>query len=162
MEPLSKFVASLAEINLVTSMGLTFPCPCASPHFSLNAVNSLPHLRLKNKRNDDSTNLVFLFPSSLLERPTQKSWEELYQQDAYNKLGQLPKNCRKPFYRHAQTVKARAPAGLGIDDLIQQGLVLGVLVQGQLGGHYVIPGPVQEGYLPASVGLGEQRLVVAT
>ncbi len=54
-----------------------------------------------------------------------------------------------------QAVKARAPAGLGVDDPIQQGLALGVLVQGQLGGHHVVPGPVQEGYLSAAVGPGE-------
>lgn len=38
---------------------------------------------------------------------------------------------------------------------------MGTLVQGQLGGRYIVPGPVQEGHLPTSVGLGKLRLVAA-
>lgn len=73
-------------------------------------------------------------------------------------LMRIVQNYRQPFRRRAQAIEARAPAGLGVDELIQKGLTLGALVQGQLGGHHIVPGPVQKRCLPAAVGLGEQRL----
>lgn len=36
------------------------------------------------------------------KHPTPKSWEELYQQDAYNKLRQLPDYCCQPIWRYLQ------------------------------------------------------------
>lgn len=87
--------------------------------------------------------------------PPQNLGRNYNQQDAYDKLGQLPNHCRQPF-RRPKTLEACAAVGLGIDELVEQRLALDALVRGKLSGHHVIPGRVQKRYLPASVGFGEQ------
>ena len=62
-----------------------------------------------------------------LKHPSPKFGEELYQQDAYNKLGDLPKHGYQPFRSRARPVKPRTAAGPDADNLIQQG---GATIQG--------------------------------
>lgn len=75
-----------------------------------------------------------------------------------NKSGHLPEQCRQPIRCQAKLLNPNTAAGFSVDDLTQQMLALGVFVQSQLRGHYVVPGPIQKGYLPSAVGFGEQRL----
>ena len=63
--------------------------------------------------------------------------------------------CGDPLQTHPKPLKAHAPAGPGVDGVVQQGLDLAGGVQAQVQGQNILPRPVEKGHLPAAVGAGE-------
>ena len=59
-----------------------------------------------------------------------------------------------PLQPSPQAIKARAPPCPGVDGVVQQGLSLPARIQAQIQGQHILPGPVEEGHLPAAMGAG--------